>query len=135
MKRPQQIYHSDHVMETDEVDTRHQGAETVAGDIGSQSEFDTAEPDICRHPMSQDQEGTQQGKDKSQIDTDAISATECIRGCMLSKKGGLCDNALYVLGTSARMRERELVLFLVVCIRVILIRYRYCDIRDCYSMR
>ena len=90
---------------------------------------------ICRHPMSQDQEGTQQGKDKSQIDTDAISATECIRGCMLSKKGGLCDNALYVLGTSACMRERELVLFLVVCIRVILIRCRYCDIRDCYSMR
>ena len=30
------------------------------------------------------------------------------------------------------MRERVLVLFLVVCIRVILVQYRYCDIRDCY---
>ena len=30
------------------------------------------------------------------------------------------------------MRGRELVFFLVVCVRVILIRYRYCDIRDCY---
>ena len=30
------------------------------------------------------------------------------------------------------MRERELVLFLVVCLRVILISDRYCDIRDCY---
>ena len=56
---------------------------------------------ICRHPMSLDHEGTQQGKDNSQIDMDAITATECIRGRMLSKKGGLCDDALYVLGTCA----------------------------------
>ena len=90
---------SDHVAETDEVETQHQGAETVAGDIGSQSEFDTLNLTICQHPMSLDQEGTQQGTDKSQIDMDAISATEYIRGCMLSKKRGLCDNVLYVLGT------------------------------------
>ena len=55
----------------------------------------------CRHPMSLDQEDTQLGKDKSQIDMNAISATECIRRRMLSKKWGLCDNALYVLGTCA----------------------------------
>ena len=36
---------SDHVSETDEVETQHQDAEIVAGDIGSQNEFDTAEPD------------------------------------------------------------------------------------------
>ena len=71
MKRPQQIYHSDHVMETDEVDTQHQGAETVAGDIGSQSEFDTAEPDHMpasnvtgsrRYPTRQRQEPDRYGR-------------------------------------------------------------------------
>ena len=36
---------SDHVVETDEVDTQYQGAETVADDIGLRREFDTAEPE------------------------------------------------------------------------------------------
>ena len=61
---------NDRVAEVDEVETHHQGTETVAGDIGSQSEFDTAEPDHMpasdvtgskRYPTRQRQEPDRYG--------------------------------------------------------------------------
>lgn len=48
---------------------QHQDAEVV-GDMGQQSEF-------------------RQGKDKNQINTDAMLAIGCIRGRVLSKKEGV----------------------------------------------
>ena len=56
-------------MEADERATLHQDAEVV-GDMGQQNEF-------------------RQGKDKNQINMDAMLAIGCIRGHVLSKKEGV----------------------------------------------